>query len=155
MSASTHSEHERRTAAENARRLMVEDGYSANAAAASVGEDLGVSGRTVMNWAKHLGLPLGELSRDIAKTRAATAATIYYGQDRRLELSNELFGRIKELAGAVKAANEMRDLATAFAILTDKRRLEEGRSTERHETIDPASAIERGRARLSLLPQRA
>jgi hypothetical protein len=133
VAAPTFPEHEKRAAVENARRLMVEDGHSVRRASQSVADDLGVSDRTVMNWAKAIGLPLGDLSREIHKTKAATEATIHYGQERRLELSNLLFARVKTMTDEVKAANEMKDLATAFAILTDKRRLEEGKSTERHE----------------------
>ena len=150
------TEHERRAAVEHARRLMVEDGYSQNKAAEAAGDDLGVKGRTVMRWAESLDLPLGELSRDAAKTRAATAAHTHYDQERRLGLNNLLFDRIKEVAGKTEDAGDLKDLAMAFGILTDKRRLEEGKSTERHEHLDQAAALERGRARLSLLPaQRA
>jgi hypothetical protein len=158
MAATAFPEHERRAAVEHARRLMVEDGYSATRAAESVAEDLGSTGRTVMRWAEAQGIGLGELSRDIHKTRAATEATIYYGQERRLELSNQLFARVKSMTDGVKAANEMKDLATAFAILTDKRRLEEGKSTERHEVavVDARerllNEVAERRARLHAVP---
>lgn len=144
---------DKRHAVESARRLMVEEGYSVNRAAEAVGEDLGVSGRTVMRWADSQGLPLGELSRDIAKTRAATEATEGYGLARRLELSNRLFSKLGEVVETSIEPSGLKDLATAFGILTDKRRLEEGQATERTESsvTDLRSRVE---SRLDELAQR-
>ncbi|MBA2390313.1 MAG: hypothetical protein H0V67_08655 [Geodermatophilaceae bacterium] len=129
------TEAERRHAVEQARRLMIEEGYSQNKATAAVAEDLGVTGRSIKYWAAALLLPLGDLSREAAKrqTAEATALGQTYDLTRRLELNDFLFERVRDVATTTRETNGLKDLALAFGILTDKRRLEEGQATARTE----------------------
>jgi hypothetical protein len=145
---SRFTEPERRHAVERAARLMSEDGYSQNRACAAIGDELGVTSRTVMRWAEDLDTPLGVMSRDTAKTAAATEALVEYAADRRRALSDLLFSRVEVMAQTANDSGVLKDLATTFGILTDKRRLEEGKATERTEAVDLRSAIDRGRDRL-------
>lgn len=147
------TEDQKRAAVERARELMLE-GLSQNKAAEQVGQEWGVSGRTVINWASAMGTPLSAFSHERAKTRAANEAAITYAQERRLALSDRFFSKLESLLEMINDAGDAKDLATAYAILTDKRRLEEGQVTERTETRAPANAVEifeQGRERLRLL----
>ncbi|HXI16612.1 MAG TPA: hypothetical protein VNM48_09580 [Chloroflexota bacterium] len=129
------AEAEKRHAVEQARRLMSEEGYSQNKASAAVGEDLGIAGRTVKRWAVAVGLPLGDLSRDFEKRRTAAATAVQtYDLARRLELNDFRFERVRDVATTTRETNGLKDLALAFGILTDKRRLEEGQATARTES---------------------
>lgn len=140
---------ERRIAVEQARALMTEQGYSANKAAEAIGEDLGVKGRTVQLWADALEMPLGELSHERAKTARANGAVVEYGQAKRQALSDLLFSRVEAVAEKTDEPGDLKDLATTFGILVDKRRLEEGKATERTETLDQRAAVDRAKQRLT------
>jgi hypothetical protein len=85
-------------------------------------------------------------------TKNATMARVVYAAEARLALSDRLFARIEELLAAedLEPAGLYR-LVLAFAILVDKRRLEESAATERRESIDPRAVIERGREQMRLL----
>jgi hypothetical protein len=139
------TEDERRGAVERARALMLDSGYSANKAAQAAGDDLGVTGRAVQRWAEDVGAPLGELSHDAAKSARARIAQVEYSQERRRALSDLLFTRVEDVAQNTVDAGELKDLALTFGILTDKRRLEEGKATERHENLDQRAILEQAR----------
>lgn len=142
---SRFSEHERRHAVERAAALMAAEKYSQNRACAAVGEDLGVTGRTVALWAADLEIPLAT-SREA--TKKASAAIAVYGAERRRELSDLLFSRVNVVAQNSNDPGALKDLATTFGILTDKRRLEEGKATERTESLDQRAAVERAKQSL-------
>lgn len=145
---SRFSAQERSVAVERAKELMVNDGFSQNRACAAVGEDLGVTGRTVALWAADMEIALGSISREATKTAAASRARAEYGADRRRELSDLLFSRCEEVASDTRDSGVLKDLATVFGILTDKRRLEEGKATERTESLDQRAAVDRARQSL-------
>jgi hypothetical protein len=129
----------RAEAVAEARRLILEEGCSANEAGARVGAPLGVSGRSVLRWAAAGGQPLGALSRDAAKTRAATEAWVAqsgYGALRRLRLADRLLEAIESQVDEVEPADLGR-LAMAFAITSDKRSQLEDRAAEQAALADP------------------
>jgi hypothetical protein len=141
----------RAEAVAEARRLILEERLSANEAGARVGAALGVTGRSVLRWAATGGQPLGALSRDAAKTRAATeawAAQAGYGAVRRLRLADRLLEAIEAQVDLVEPADLGR-LAMAFAVTSDKRSQLEDRAAEQAALTDPAYwawlAAERGR----------
>ena len=106
---------------------------------------------TVSRIAAAAGLDL-----ERSQTKKATGARVRYAQERRLELSDKLFGKVEALLDGELDPQQLQPLVTAFAILTDKRRLEEGEVTDRHEHRDArAASLERGRQRLRLLDERA
>lgn len=110
-----------------------------------------VSKGSVSNIAGAAGL---NLERSAVKT--ASQARVHYAQARRLELSDKLFGKVEALLERELAPQQLQPLVMAFAVLTDKRRLEEGEVTERHAHRDErAASLERGRERLRLLHERA
>ena len=86
-----------------------------------------------------------------AAVKKAQVAGALYAKERRLQLSNTLFQKLEQLLAGVEPNDSFKDLVMAFAILTDKRRLEEGEATERREYNDPAAIAARGRERLALL----
>jgi uncharacterized protein YoaH (UPF0181 family) len=150
---SRYTEDERRVAVEQARALMTEQGYSQNKATDAVGDDLGVSGRTVKLWAADLDMPLGELSREAAKEKIAAAAAVMeatrdYTQAERLALLNEGFDKARTLLAELKTAQEFQQWTVGTGTLIDKRRLEEGKATERLATTDQREAVERAKQHL-------
>lgn len=148
-SKSKYSPTERAAAVDRAATLMREEGYSQNKATDAVGDDLGVTGRTVKLWAVDLGMPLGVISQEDDKTAKAREALVEYGHERRRQLSDLLFGRIEDVALTTSDPGALKDLATTYGILVDKRRLEEGKATERTETVDQRSAVERAKQKLT------
>lgn len=123
-----------------ARRLVVEEHLSANEASARVAAPLGVSGRSVARWAAQEGRSLGEVARDSAKTRAASelwAARGGYSALRRMTLCDKLLRAVDDQVEAVEAG-ELKDLAVAFGVLSDKRAQLEDRIDQRTALADPA-----------------
>lgn len=74
------------------------------------------------------------IESDITATKRAVEAGRNYDRATRLELGNEMFEKLREMVVGVTATSEMKDLATTFGILTDKRRLEDGEATDRRES---------------------
>ena len=96
------------------------------------------------------------LDLDRSRTQKITAASVDYKLERRLELSNKLFAKLETLLDGELGPAQLQPLVVAYAVLTDKRRLEEGEVTERHGHRDErAASLERGRERLRLLDERA
>lgn len=123
-----------------ARRLVQEEHLSANEASARVAAPLGVSGRSVARWAAQAGRSLGEVARDSAKTRAASelwAARGGYSALRRMTLCDKLLRAVEDQVEAVEAG-ELKDLAVAFGVLSDKRAQLEDRIDQRTALADPA-----------------
>lgn len=101
---------------------------------------------TVSGIAKAMGIDTERSATEKAE-RAASA----YNKERRAQLSNKMFQKVEELLGQIEPTDSLKDLVMAFAILTDKRRLEEGEATDRREYNDPAAIIARGRERADFL----
>lgn len=109
------------------RRAIVDDlraGKSHN----TIAKDRGVNQSTVSRIALAEGIPSIN-----AAPKKAIAAKATYDQERRQEFSDQLFDQLKT---DVKNGVSTKDVIMGFAILTDKRRLEEGKATERHEHSD-------------------
>lgn len=105
---------------------LLKSGMSQN----KVAKEVGVAPSTVQRLAKKRGL---ESSR--VAPQAAIDARVQYDLAGRLALSNQLFDVIRDqLANPAISPKDVKDLALAFGITTDKRRLEEGESTSRSET---------------------
>ena len=86
-----------------------------------------VSKSSVSNIARAAGLDTEQPS-----TKKAHAAAATYARGRRLELGNRLFASIEAALDYDLEPQQLLRLVTAYAILVDKRRLEEGEVTERH-----------------------
>ena len=124
-----------------------------------------LSGVSVHEAAKTYGVGKGTVSRYAAaaglslersRTKKAAEAVAEYALTKRLELNNKLFANIERLADEGLDAGQVQGVSMAYAVLTDKRRLEEGEVTERHGHRDELTAsLERGRERLRLLHERA
>jgi hypothetical protein len=88
----------------------------------------GIVGRaTIVRWAKEAKL---EPPTKAAKLSPAMARYKTFTKARRLQLNDRLFIRIESILsrkGADISGRELQSLATTYAILTDKRRLEEGK----------------------------
>ena len=106
-----------------------------------------VSSGTVHTVARSLGLTDPEHS----SMKKANAARVKYSADKRRELSDILFARVQVLASAEPTGQELKDVVMSYAILTDKRRLEDGQATQYVQPSDPHAAISQGRERLKLL----
>jgi predicted transcriptional regulator len=106
---------------------LLMSGMSQNA----VAKELDISPAAVNRYAKEKSIdPLY-----VAPTRAISTKKTY-NVARRCELSNELFDKIREvLQQPGITAKDLKELALAFGITTDKRRLDDGDSTSRSETI--------------------
>lgn len=66
-----------------------------------------------------------------------------YNSEKRNELADILFKKLKDLAQDCKTAGGFRDLSVSFGILVDKCLLSEGKATSRAEiTADDSNAIE-------------
>jgi len=98
----------------------------------------GVSQPTVFKIARAEGIA----AINAAPKNAAPARTIY-SLEARLALSDEAFAVLAE--DLRKRQTPLKDWAVAYAILTDKRRLEEGQATERHEFTDSDRGLVFGR----------
>jgi hypothetical protein len=92
---------------------------------------------------------------NVARTKKATAARKDWAQAARLELLNRLFAKADALLAGVDSPLHLQQLATATAVLIDKRRLEDGDATARTEVASPAAdARERIAGRLDELAAR-
>jgi Trp operon repressor len=88
------------------------------------------------------------LGTDLEYSRPTNAAIalVDYCQARRLELLNRLFDKAGEMVDTIATPHELQQLATATAILIDKRRLEDGEATSRSEVSNDSGHT---RARLT------
>ncbi len=104
------------------------DGKSQNAVAKTFGR--GVA--TVSRIAQEVGL-------EYSAPKRANEARHEYALAERIELGNKLFRRVAEKTDDPElTSRDLKDLAVAFGVLIDKRRLEDGQSTGQ-TTIDIAS----------------
>jgi len=92
----------------------------------SVARSFGHSPSTVNRIAKEAGL-------EYSGPKNANSARRTYAKAARLELSDRLFEKIEGLIKLCDDPRQLRELATVFGILVDKRLLEEGKATQRLE----------------------
>ncbi len=126
-----------RQAAAAAAVALVVGGLSLSKASDQVAAEHDVTGRTVRRWITNAGLKLPELGSNFAD----------FNDRRRQEVGNRMVAilerRLSQLEESDKiSGRELKDLAVAFGVLTDKRRLEDGLATDRTETSEvPAREI--------------
>lgn len=95
--------------------------------------DGAVSRSVLAQWVKESGLTKPTLETKLTEPRT-------YHKRNRLRLNDKLFRRIESLLkrkGTRITPNELRSLVLAYAIATDKRRLEEGDEGKQQESHDP------------------
>lgn len=118
-----------RPAVSNDKRARIQTLLLEGRSHGAIAKEVGVSHTTVGNFAKEKSIKPAH-----AAPQVALAAKKEYDAAGRAALSNELFDRIRALvADPNTRARDIKDLALAFGICTDKRRLEEGESTSRSE----------------------
>jgi len=77
-----------------------------------------------------------------------------YESEKRNELADLLFDKLRDLAEDCKSPLDFRNLTVAFGILVDKCLLSEGKATSRSEiTAEDSGAIESLRAMLNVKPE--
>ncbi len=129
-----------RQAAAEAAAALVADGLSLAKASDQIGVEVGVTGRTVRNWITKAGIVLPKNQSQGFKD---------FNERRRAEVGNRMVAILERRLGQLEdsgeiTGRELKDLAVMFGVLTDKRRLEDGLSTERVETESvPAREIVR------------
>lgn len=146
-----HTPDERHQAVQAALTLTG-NGSTANQAANTIGNQYGVTGRTIQRWAQTAGTPLGELSHDTAKDARKVQAEHHAAKreqlrvallDKSLDLLNRMDEPVHDFRGKDAApvtfdrapAGDVRNLAVAVGILVDKLRLESGEATSRGEHL--------------------
>lgn len=130
-----------RLAAAQQTAALVRGGLTYTKASDQIAVEVGVAGRTVRAWVEKYGIDIQKQDSRISD----------FNERRRAEsgnrLANVVEGRIAQLEKAIDAGTEVdsrqiRELTIAFGVLTDKRRLEDGLATDRHETSEvPAREI--------------
>ncbi len=98
----------------------------------SVGETARQTGRSKA-VVSVLGKRAGITVREQSQTEKARQAAQEYHRERRLALLDRAFQKAEELLPTITTARELRDWAIADGVFTDKRRLETGEATSRHE----------------------
>ncbi len=123
----------RQAAAESAAALVA-GGLSLAKASDQVGVENGVTGRTVRKWIVKAGIKVRTEQSQGFKD---------FNERRRAEVGNRMVAllesRLAQMEHSITLGfpiegRELKDLTIAFGVLTDKRRLEDGLSTERVET---------------------
>lgn len=122
-------------------RSEIEAALLAGASQNSVAKRFNRSPGTVGRIARELGLTY------TAPTKA-NAARRKCCLERRLELIGKAFDRVDELLPTCEKPSQLRELATALAILCDKVRLEEGQPTS---IVSSRGDVENARERLARL----
>ena len=129
-----------RQAAATATAALVAGGLSVTKASEQVAAEHGVAARTVRLWIKKYGIKLrSEPSQGFRD----------FNDRRRAEVGNRMVALLETRLGMLEQSGEingreLKDLAVMFGVLTDKRRLEDGLSTDRIETESvPAREIVR------------
>ena len=139
---------------------LVRTGLSANKAAAQIAPEYGIAPRTLHTWAQKAGTPLGDASHAGAKNARSVAKAQHDAKRAQLMVRllveiEYLFDRIHEPHydyrgkdnGRVdfEAAPDgaVRNYVVSAAVLIDKLRLEEGKTTARSESISVDAAEKR------------
>ena len=106
-------------------RAAIIEALKSGKAQTATAKEFGRSKDTVHTIAVRAGI-----DAERSATKKATEAHRVYAVSRRLELNNELFRLIeRQLSRDDLTPKDLRDLAVAYGIATDKRRLEEGMNT--------------------------
>lgn len=138
-----------------AERQSIIQGLLAGKSQGQIAREVGCSVSTVSRLAKAEGIDC-----NVAATKKATEVRDTFNAERRIALSDKAFRALERQldeggVGTHLGSISFKDWAVVYGVLTDKRRLEEGEATERHEHSDrfatQQQAIERGRDRLRLL----
>ena len=135
---------------------LIADGASQSAACRQVATEIEASPMTVRSWLMSRSERLDELSKHLdakkVQVEAANQARTTYAREKRLQSIDKAFGKLDGLLDAVKDAGDFQKLCTALGILIDKRRLEDGESTEvreqRNRTDILSAALAAGEQRL-------
>ena len=119
----------RQAAAESAAALVA-GGLSLAKASDQIGAEHNVTGRTVRKWIVKAGIKVRTEQSQGFKD---------FNERRRAEVGNRMVAILERRLGQLEASGEingreLKDLAVMFGVLTDKRRLEDGLSTDRIET---------------------
>lgn len=77
------------------------------------------------------------ISTERSATKKASEAHRDYAQAERLLLLNEGFDKARDVLKHIGLADDLKDWSVAVGTLIDKRRLEDGKATSRHENADP------------------
>ena len=141
-------------------RAAIEAALRGGQSGGATARQFGRSISTIVGIAKRAGIAL-----DQSATNKAVAARRDFDLANRLDLLNTLFTKAGELSGKIKKPIELQQLATAVAIMIDKRRLEDGEATSRAEVHDDSTRTQlagrldelagRRAARLDSEPHRA
>lgn len=100
-----------------------------------------VSKGTIFKWAKEAGIPAP--TRQTKLTPALARGRTYH-KAQRLKLNDRLFARIEKVLkreGGNITPNKLKDLVLSYAILTDKRRLEEQETQTDQATVEELQRI--------------
>lgn len=141
-----------RTTAVDKALQYASEGMSTRKAADKAAKPLNVTGRTVYEWARKQGRPLGDASHEGAKKARQEARLLYQAQREELkvrmsQLAHDLIDKCYEPhydyfgKDAIRRdydtprSGDIKNYVTSAAILVDKMRLEEGKATERHESL--------------------
>ncbi len=138
-----------RQAAAAAAATLVADGLSLTKASDQVAAGLGVTGRTVRAWIVKAGIVLPKNQSQGFKD---------FNERRRAEVGNRMVAILERRLGQLEDSGEingreLKDLAVMFGVLTDKRRLEDGLSTD-HVVTESVPAREIVRDKIDELAER-
>lgn len=121
-------------------RAAIEVALRDGASVGTVAQQSGRGKATVSRIAAAAGIDL-----ERSNVNKAAAARKDYGQANRLELINEFFDKTHEMLHTTQLTPlGMQQMATALAILVDKRRLEDGEATSRSEVHDDSTRARLG-----------
>ncbi len=133
-------------------RLIEEEGLTQAAALRETAPSVGISTRSLHRWAATHDMPLPAPGTN-AGIDAMALANRAYAKTQRIEVGERMLDLVEETLNRLEVemkkdiefipdANDMKNLATTFAILTDKRRLEDGDPTSRHEVQSESVRLE-------------
>jgi transposase len=130
------SEADRKATVETALALIGE-GVSVRKASIQAGERVGVSEKTVARWAREFETPLGDAGHERMKN-ARDERRLRYQANRallRVKLAELALDLVERCSDDDATSNDVRNYLVSIGIAVDKCRLEEGKATERHESL--------------------
>lgn len=106
-------------------RLAIIEALKSGKSQTATAKEFGRGASTVSRVARGAGLDAA-----YSTPKKANAARVWFAKQERIALNAELFGRLREmLSDEDLTATELKNLAIAYGILVEKRRLEEGEDT--------------------------
>lgn len=124
---------------------LLRSGLSSNQAARTAG----ISQPSASRIARANGISLNQI-----RTEKAREALLDFDVTERLKLSNEMLAKARAMLASIDKPSELQSLAMTLAILTDKRRLEEGQVTDRLEHRDARAELDESKQLLKLVSDR-